>query len=274
MQGFIRRSIPLVVRRLVTMTPALVVLAIGARPDASHWWPARWCCPSASRSRWCRWCCSPAGATSWASFANARATTVAASVVAGLIIALNLFLRGQDVRGLRRPPVAFRPGTRRGLPVPGRRAPARLDPARGGPADRRRGPLHRGGHAARPDQRDAVLEARLALAAAFGAGVRARGRARDGARARSRCSTTRASPGKLAFREARSGRVEVTPDVGPARVGAPGVRPPPGAVARRGARGAASAPICCSARSCAGALTRPATRWWRRATRPTCRWWT
>ena len=35
MQGFIRRSIPLMVRRLVTMTPALVVLAIGLDPTKS-----------------------------------------------------------------------------------------------------------------------------------------------------------------------------------------------------------------------------------------------
>ena len=35
MQGFIRRSIPLLVRRLVTMAPALVVLAIGLDPTKS-----------------------------------------------------------------------------------------------------------------------------------------------------------------------------------------------------------------------------------------------
>ena len=33
MQGFIRRQIPLFVRRAVTMTPALLVLAIGASPS-------------------------------------------------------------------------------------------------------------------------------------------------------------------------------------------------------------------------------------------------
>ena len=35
MQGFIRRSIPLMLRRLITMTPALVVLAIGLDPTKS-----------------------------------------------------------------------------------------------------------------------------------------------------------------------------------------------------------------------------------------------
>jgi manganese transport protein len=34
MQGFIRRSIPLAVRRMVTMAPALVVLAIGSIPPS------------------------------------------------------------------------------------------------------------------------------------------------------------------------------------------------------------------------------------------------
>ena len=32
MQGFIARQIPLALRRLITMTPALVVLAVGADP--------------------------------------------------------------------------------------------------------------------------------------------------------------------------------------------------------------------------------------------------
>ena len=35
MQGFIGRTIPLAVRRLVTMTPALVVLALGLDPTRS-----------------------------------------------------------------------------------------------------------------------------------------------------------------------------------------------------------------------------------------------
>ena len=33
MQGFIARTIPLVLRRLVTMTPALIVLALGVNPS-------------------------------------------------------------------------------------------------------------------------------------------------------------------------------------------------------------------------------------------------
>ena len=35
MQGFINRTIPLVLRRLVTMTPALIVLALGLNPSRS-----------------------------------------------------------------------------------------------------------------------------------------------------------------------------------------------------------------------------------------------
>jgi manganese transport protein len=33
MQGFIARSVPIVVRRAVTMTPALIVLAVGVDPS-------------------------------------------------------------------------------------------------------------------------------------------------------------------------------------------------------------------------------------------------
>src|SRR5205823_15106831 len=35
MQGFIRRSVPIALRRLVTMAPALVVLAVGLEPTRS-----------------------------------------------------------------------------------------------------------------------------------------------------------------------------------------------------------------------------------------------
>ena len=53
--------------------------------------------------------------------------------------------------------------------------------------------------------------------------------------------------GELVLREARAGRVEVDPDVGPARVGARGVPPAPRAVARWLAS-RCTRPTCCSAR--------------------------
>ena len=56
MQGLLRRSFPLLVRRLVTLVPALLVLAGGVDPTRAHWCSPRWCCRSASRSRWSRWC--------------------------------------------------------------------------------------------------------------------------------------------------------------------------------------------------------------------------
>ena len=50
MQGFIRRRIPIFVRRAVTLAPALLVLAIGLDPtDALV--AARSCSPSGSRLR-------------------------------------------------------------------------------------------------------------------------------------------------------------------------------------------------------------------------------
>ena len=68
------------------------------------------------------------------------------------------------------------------------------------------------------------------------------------------------------------------PDVGPPRVGAPGVQPPPRAV--RAARLApwrgwrCSAPTCCSARSSRERCGRRDMSRWRPATTPSCSWWT
>ena len=91
MQGFIRRRIPLPVRRLVTMAPALVVLALGLNPTwslvisqvvLSFGIPFA-LVPLVLLTR---------RADVMGKLANRRATTVAASVMAALIIALNLFL--------------------------------------------------------------------------------------------------------------------------------------------------------------------------------------
>jgi manganese transport protein len=91
MQGFIARTIPIVVRRLVTMLPALVVLAIGVNPTRAlvlSQVVLSFGIPFAlvplvliTRRR------DVMGA-----LVNRRITTIAATVVAGLIIALNLFL--------------------------------------------------------------------------------------------------------------------------------------------------------------------------------------
>jgi manganese transport protein len=91
MQGFIRRRVPIMVRRLVTMAPAFVVIAIGASPShtlvlsqvvLSFGIPfaliplVRF---SSSRKL-------------MGDLVNARATTVAAGAVAALIVALNGYL--------------------------------------------------------------------------------------------------------------------------------------------------------------------------------------
>jgi manganese transport protein len=91
MQGFINRSIPLVVRRLVTMAPALVVLGVGLDPTRSlviSQVVLSFGIPFAlvplvmlTRRR------DVMGAA-----VNRPATTAVASVVAALVIALNLFL--------------------------------------------------------------------------------------------------------------------------------------------------------------------------------------
>jgi manganese transport protein len=91
MQGFIARTIPLVLRRLVTMAPALIVLAVGLDPSRSlviSQVVLSFGIPFAlvplvllTRRR------DVMGA-----LVNRRITTVVASIVAALIIALNAFL--------------------------------------------------------------------------------------------------------------------------------------------------------------------------------------
>jgi manganese transport protein len=91
MQGFIRRSIPLLARRLVTMAPALVVLAIGLDPTKSlvvsqvvlSFGIPFALVPLVLLTR---------RADVMGSLRNGRATTAAATAVAALIIGLNAFL--------------------------------------------------------------------------------------------------------------------------------------------------------------------------------------
>jgi manganese transport protein len=98
MQGFIQRRIPIVARRLVTMVPALVVLALGLDPTRSlviSQVVLSFGIPFAliplvllTRRR------DVMGA-----FANHRLTTAAAAVVAVMISALNVFLIYQTFVG-------------------------------------------------------------------------------------------------------------------------------------------------------------------------------
>ena len=91
MQGFIDRTIPLMLRRLVTMTPALVVLAVGLNPTRSlvisqvvlSFGIPFALVPLVLLTR---------RADVMGDLVNRRLTTVLASVVAAMIIALNGFL--------------------------------------------------------------------------------------------------------------------------------------------------------------------------------------
>jgi manganese transport protein len=96
MQGFIRRRIPLFLRRAVTMAPALVIIAVGVDPSRAlvlsqvvlsfgipfALIPLIWFC----RDR------SLMGA-----LVNRRSTTVGAVAIAALIVALNAFLLQQTL---------------------------------------------------------------------------------------------------------------------------------------------------------------------------------
>jgi manganese transport protein len=91
MQGFIRRSIPLLARRLVTMTPALIVLALGLDPTHSL------VISQVVLSFGIPFALVPLVLLTrrrevMGQFINKGVTTTAAGVVAGAIIALNLFL--------------------------------------------------------------------------------------------------------------------------------------------------------------------------------------
>jgi len=98
MQGFIGRQIPLTLRRLITMAPALIVLAIGVNPtDAlvmsqvvlSFGIPFA-LVPLILLTR---------RPDVMGALVNQRRTTIAGWIVAGLIISLNLFLLFQIIAG-------------------------------------------------------------------------------------------------------------------------------------------------------------------------------
>jgi len=98
MQGFINRRIPLFVRRAITMAPSLVVLALGLDPSAtlvisqvvlSFGIPFA-LVPMILLTR---------RADVMGELVNRRSTTIVASLVAALIIALNLFLLVRTIAG-------------------------------------------------------------------------------------------------------------------------------------------------------------------------------
>lgn len=91
MEGFLRRRIPLLVRRAVTIAPALLILMVGIDPTAALVWsqvvlsfgipfalvPLVWL--TAKKDLMGPW-------------VNRRVTTLTAAAVAGVIVALNLYL--------------------------------------------------------------------------------------------------------------------------------------------------------------------------------------
>ena len=98
MQGFIRRSIPIALRRLITMLPGLVVLAIGLDPTRSL------VISQVVLSFGIPFALIPlvmltARKRVMGELVNKRLTTAAASIVAALIVSLNLFLLQQTFFG-------------------------------------------------------------------------------------------------------------------------------------------------------------------------------
>jgi manganese transport protein len=98
MQGFIRRSVPLVVRRLVTMTPALIVLALGLEPTRSL------VMSQVVLSFGIPFALIPLVMLTrrrdvMGDLVNRRVTTFVAGTVAALIVGLNAFLLYQTLAG-------------------------------------------------------------------------------------------------------------------------------------------------------------------------------
>jgi manganese transport protein len=94
MQGFIRRQIPLMVRRLVTMLPAFVVIAIGIDPSRTL------VLSQVVLSFGIPFALVPlvyftARRDIMGALVNRRITTLAASLIAAVIIGLNIFLLAQ-----------------------------------------------------------------------------------------------------------------------------------------------------------------------------------
>jgi manganese transport protein len=97
MQGFIRRRIPIVVRRLVTMAPAFVVIGLGADPSRTL------VISQVVLSFGIPFALVPlvlftSKRELMGTLVNARATTAIAALVAGAIIALNVFPLVQTFR--------------------------------------------------------------------------------------------------------------------------------------------------------------------------------
>jgi manganese transport protein len=98
MQGFIQRQIPLFVRRAVTMTPAMLVLAIGVNPSkvlVLSQVALSFGIPFALIPLviFCR------NRSLMGALTNRPVTTAAAALVATVIVALNVFLLGQIITG-------------------------------------------------------------------------------------------------------------------------------------------------------------------------------
>ena len=91
MQGFIRRQIPVTVRRLVTMIPAFVVIAIGVDPSRTL------VLSQVVLSFGIPFALIPlviftARSDVMGQLVNRRITTVAASAISAVIVVLNIFL--------------------------------------------------------------------------------------------------------------------------------------------------------------------------------------
>ncbi len=207
MQGFIRRRIPIFVRRAITLAPALLVLAIGFNPTDAlvaqpggallrH--PLRAGAAAADRPR------PRADGVRWRA---RRWLSAVCGLFAAVIIALNVFLLADLVALIIVRLAAVALG--RGLPAGARRAAVRLDRPRARPADRGREPRTStppspSARSTRSPTREPDWDWRLLVAQSFGHAAAAETVLRRPRQARRGRGRRRA-----AVREVREGRSEI-----------------------------------------------------------------
>jgi manganese transport protein len=98
MDGFLRRRIPLAVRRLVTMVPAFALIAVGADPMRLL------IVSQVGAIRWLALCAHPTGRADqpprdYGRAVNRRMTIVAAAVITAAVVGLNGVLLWLAVTG-------------------------------------------------------------------------------------------------------------------------------------------------------------------------------
>ena len=99
MAGLLRIRVPVLARRVVTLIPALLVLAVGIDPDPRPGAEPGRALARHTASHWSRWSGSPAARSVMGEFVNGRALRLASVAVTVGIVLLNVVLLVLAVKG-------------------------------------------------------------------------------------------------------------------------------------------------------------------------------